>query len=396
MFNQGKFSPLKREEVPVDSGIEVTPNEALEQIKKLWSVGITPILEGKVGCGKTSIARVAIQERALEEKGVEAVDSRIERPHDGSPTYTEMNFNLMEPEDIVYPNYTDKKGYTQKETIVDEFFVGADPSWGPPKLIHNTTLWEEIGKKEVMFPIFAQSVNERRLGSSLIIPEGVRFIATTNSSDSQAGAVDLTADAITRACILVVNMTHKDFLNHHAGELDPLIMACVKAHGDEWLFTQEFEEVGKPFACPRQVARLNDLFVADQIDLSKNGDRATVRGLIGIRATVELQALHNAMGRLGDIDAMIDDPVAHEDDINQFRNDNSHNGRQALCAMTAMLGKRVKTDPQSINKLFPFMKLFGEEAEVTFAHMALAVNKDIAKEPAYVRHMADHQDGFYF
>lgn len=395
MSTGGNF-PHYKEEVQVASRIQVTPNEALEQIKKLWSVGLTPILEGRVGCGKTSIAKVAIQERALEEKGVEAVDSRSERPQDGSPTYTEVNFNLMEPEDIVYPNYTDKKGYTQKETIVDEFFVGADRSWGPPKLIHNTTLWEEIGKKEVMFPIFSQAVCERRLGSSLIIPEGVRFIATTNRAEDQAGSVDLTADAIARACILQVNMTYKDFLNHHAGELDPLIMACVKAHGDEWLFTQEFEEIGHPFACPRQVARLNDLFVADQIDLSKNGDRATCEGLIGVRALVELRALHNAMGRLGDIDAMIDDPDAHEDDINQFRNDNSHNGRQALCAMTAMLGKRVKNNPQSINKLFPFMKLFGEEAEVTFAHMALAVNKDVAKESAYVRHMADHQDGFYF
>ena len=78
-----------------------------------------------------------------------------------------------------------------------------------------------------------------------------------------------------------------------------------------------------------------------------------------------------------------------------LRSNTSHNGRQTLCAMTAMLAKRVKKDPASVNKLFPFMELFGEEMEVTFAHMARAVNEDITKEVEYGRHM--HRCGdFHF
>jgi len=63
--------------------------------------------------------------------------------------------------------------------------------------------------------------------------------------------------------------------------------------------------------------------------------------------------------------------------------------------MTAMLAKRVKREPAVVNKLFPFMRLFGEEMEVTFAHMAKAVNEDITKEVAWGRHLHDCGD-FHF
>ena len=49
-----------------------------------------------------------------------------------------------------------------------------------------------------------------------------------------------------------------------------------------------------------------------------------------------------------------------------------------------------------VNKLFPFVKLFGEELEVTFAHMALTVNKEVQKEKEFVDHMVRLQETHYF
>lgn len=195
---------------------------------------------------------------------------------------------------------------------------------------------------------------------------------------------------MSRACIIEVSNDSRSFLNYHAGELDPLIVSCAKAHGDDWLFTQHHKGTveGQPFNCARQAKRLSDLMLAGLVDLDTNLGRGIAEGFIGIHASTELYAMHKAMNRLDNIDAMIDDPDGYKSEIERLRNDTQHNGRQTLCSMTAMLSKRVKRDPAQINKLFPFIRLFGEELEVTFAHMAQAVNEDVTSEVEWGRHMS--------
>ena len=92
---------------------------------------------------------------------------------------------------------------------------------------------------------------------------------------------------------------------------------------------------------------------------------------------------------------MLNDPVAHKDRIDQLRNDNSHNGRQTLCSVIAMLGKRVKKDATQFNRLIKFVNRIDEEAAVTFVNCALQANDKVRKESEFVKHYADNQM-FYF
>ena len=102
------------------------------------------------------------------------------------------------------------------------------------------------------------------------------------------------------------------------------------------------------------------------------------------------------MGKIHDLDAMIADPSGMSDKIQDYKEDTSNNGRIALAGMVALLSKRVRKDASEVNKLFPFVKLFGEELEVTFAHMALTVNKEVQKEKEFVDHMVRLQETHYF
>ena len=377
--------------------IQLSCEEATEAGTMLLKEGVAVLLLGRNGAGKTDIAREIVKRRAIEEKGEEPIDSSVERPHDGSPTYTFINISAKGNEEVMFPNFVRGDEGTVYQTIAASFLAGADHTWGPKDLIHNTLLLDEVAKEEEHFKSISSIINEGRLGDAWIKPDGMRIVATGNRVEDNAGSVDLQSDLVSRACIIEVSNDTQSWLNFHAGELDPLIMSCARAFGDDWLFTQHAKgsEEGQPFNCARQAKRLSDLMIADAIDLDTNLGRGIAEGFIGIHAGAELFAMHKAMSRLGDIDAMIDDPDAHASEIEQIRNNVTHNGRQTLCAMTAMLAKRVKRDPAVVNKLFPFMRLFGEEMEVTFAHMAKAVNEDITKEVAWGRHLRDCGD-FHF
>lgn len=372
------------------SRIQLSPEEATEAGVMLLKEDVAVLLLGRNGAGKTDIAKEIVRRRAVDETGEEPIDSSVDRPHDGSPTYTFINISAKGKEEVMFPNFTRGDEGTVYETIAASFLAGADHTWGPKNLIHNTLLLDEVAKEEEHFKSVASIVNEGRLGDAWIKPDGMRVVATGNRVEDNAGSVDLQSDLVSRACIIEVSNDSRSFLNYHAGELHPLIVSCTKAFGDEWLFTQHHKGTveGQPFNCARQAKRLSDLMLAELVDLDTNLGRGIAEGFIGVQAGTELYAMHKAMERLDDIDAMINDPDGHMSEIERIRNDVSHNGRQTLCSMTAMLSKRVKSDPAQVNKLFPFIKLFGEELEVTFAHMAQAVNEDVTSEVEWGRHMS--------
>tara|TARA_R100000656_G_scaffold120442_1_gene94728 strand:- start:82 stop:564 length:483 start_codon:yes stop_codon:yes gene_type:complete len=151
----------------------------------------------------------------------------------------------------------------------------------------------------------------------------------------------------------------------------------------------------KPFASPRSIFKFNEM-LRNGTDFEKHesGDQMML-GLLGEKFTIEFKAMVRAFGRLGDIDAMLNDPDSHGDEINRLKDDNSHNGRQTLCSMIVMLAKRVKRNPSEFNNIVKFMEKIDDEAAVTFTHIALQINPKVKNEAEFGRHYARNQ-GFYF
>tara|TARA_R110000824_G_scaffold397060_1_gene599468 strand:- start:2241 stop:3482 length:1242 start_codon:yes stop_codon:yes gene_type:complete len=396
---RGKMSRRSRKAEMEERGMleEVTPTQALEGLHFCGEeMDLRPVvLVGPVGMGKTTVALDYCRERAKRAGYDDVIDARVTKPQRGEASYSFLNFNNMEPEDLVYPSYGNNKKYTQYIRQAVEDLPGADPSWGRPEDIHNTMLLEEIGKKREMMPSVAQFMEERSLGTSYLVPPQVHIIGTANGAGDNASSFNFTADLMDRCTIYKVRTTAKSWLQYHEGELHPIIVCAVGCLEEAFLNTFEAEPRGQQFSTPRSMKTMSD-FLTKGLDLSTQVGRATMYGTIGHQAGRELLAVHDTMNNMVDLDAMIADPVGMADQIEEYRLDNSNNGRIRLAGMIAILSKRVRKDATQVNKLFPFVKLFGEELEVTFAHMALSVNKDVQKQEEYVNHMVRLQDTHYF
>ena len=376
----------------------VTPEELKEIAPPLEEEKQPLVVIGGSGHGKTEGLEQANAEMRKVNYGYEepAVDCMVDRPRKGQHGYINFNSSSREPEDMALPNFGDLQRY---ESTVTTALPGADDSWYPDKGMTEDDLYvtvnvEEIAKNVNNYKVWAQLFNERSLGTNYRVPKHTWFTATGNRSSDNAGAHDLFSDLVSRSTIVYCKSTVEAFLNYHRGELHPLIETIVKYQGDQFLFTQEDEASGKAFASPRTVAKASR-FLNNGMDLSNKIAYPIMLGTIGLKATTELMATWRAYERLGDIDEMLNDPVAHKDKIDQLRSDNSHNGRQTLCSVIAMLGKRVKKDATQFNRLIKFVNRIDEEAAVTFVNCALQANDKVRKESEFVKHYADNQM-FYF
>ena len=375
---------------------EVTPTEALEILHDHGEhYDLRPVvLVGPVGMGKTSIALQYAKERA-ERAGYDAVvDTRVSKPQKGEASVSFLNLNDMEPEDLMYPSYGKNK-YTTYERIASTSLPGADESWGPPADIFNTMILEEIGKKREMMPFTAQLLCERSVGTSYIMPPLTHVVCTANGASHNANSYSFTADVMDRATFIKVWTPAKAWLKHMEGRLHPLIIATVGVLEDDFLNTFDREPRGEQFATPRSMEAVSNMLIKG-LDLDSRIGKAQLFGNIGQTSGRELLAVHNTMQKMHDLDAMIADPNGMSDKIQDYKEDTSNNGKIALAGMVAILSKRVRKDASEVNKLLPFVKLFGEELEVTFAHMALTVNKEVQKEKAFVDHMVRLQETHYF
>ena len=375
---------------------EVTPTEALEILHDHGeNYNLRPVvLVGPVGMGKTSVAKQYAKERA-ERAGFDTViDTRISKPQKGEASVSFLNLNDMEPEDLMYPSYGKNK-YTTYERVASTSLPGADPSWGPHESILNTMILEEIGKKREMMPFTAQLLCERSVGTSYLMPPQVHVVCTANGASHNANSYSFTADVMDRATFIKVWTPAKAWLKHMEGRLHPLIIATVGVLEDDFLNTFEREPRGEQFATPRSMEAVSDMLIKG-LDLDSRIGKAQLFGNIGQTSGRELLAVHNTMQKMHDLDAMIADPNGMSDKIQDYKEDTSNNGKIALAGMVAILSKRVRKDASEVNKLLPFVKLFGEELEVTFAHMALTVNKKVQKEKAFVDHMVRLQETHYF
>ncbi len=371
----------------------VTPDEVPEIAVTLEKEKIPMMLCGPPSHGKTAAAIASVRAIARENYGVEEyVDSRIRRPKKGEYFLAMDNSTSMDPEDWCMPMFATRfndESYVRKAV---NSLAGSDQTWFQDGMtmadLYGTHIFEEVGKKPENFKIFSEVCNERTLGTDWMAPPGMYIILTTNNAEDGAGAHDLHTDLASRVCRIEVRNTVPAFLKFHQGELDTLLGTIIKYQGDSFLFTQQDEANGQPFCGPRTIMQVNKLLKGG-LDLSSPIAQPILLGLIGIKATVELLATYQAGSRLDNLDAMLDDPDAYRSEIESLADDNSHNGRQTLCALISMLGKRMTKDATLYNKYIKFAKLLNDEAAVTFTAVALSVNeKEIKKQPEFVRHYA--------
>ena len=374
--------------------ITVSLSEAEAMTKDCFDEGLPVVYAGPPAMGKTELMRKMCTQVLPEHIGIDPsciVHTRGgERPEDGGVSYTEFNGNNMDPEDWVYPAFLDG-GLNHRVTTS---LPCADDSW-PKDLRYAFVGCEEIGKKPENLKYYAQLFNERALGSGYEVPDQAYFMATTNNSDDNAGSFHMTSDFISRVVILQIRNSAEDFLNYHRGELHPLIVSCIKFSPDKFLFTQKDADIGKPFAGPRTIWRLNNMLKSG-LDLDFKPNEALVYGMVGTGATSQLYTMYRCFINLSNLDKWIEDPQDHMDEIEELVGFNTA-GLKTQYAMVAMLMKKVEKDPTVVNKVFPFLELFdNEELEVTFGHMASVANPDTTKEPEYVKHVAKHANNFYF
>ena len=370
-----------------------TPDEVPEIAVILEKEKIPLLLCGPPSHGKTAAAVASVRAIARENYGIEEyVDSRIRRPKKGEYYLGMDNSTSMDPEDWCMPMFATRfndESYVRKAV---SSLAGSDQSWFQGGMtmadLYGTHIFEEVGKKPENFKIFAEMFNERSLGTHYLVPPNMYFIGTTNNAEDGAGAHDVFTDLASRVCRIEVRNTVTAFLKHHQGELDSLLQTVIKFQGENFLFTQQHEANGKPFSGPRTVISVNKLLNGG-LDMSETLSQPILLGLIGMKGAVELLATYEAGSRLNNLDAMLDDPDAHRSEIESLADDNSHNGRQTLCALISMLGKRMTKDATLYNKYIKFAKLLNDEAAVTFTAVALSVNeKEIKKQPEFVRHYA--------
>ena len=371
----------------------LTPDEVPEAAVICEREKIILLLCGPPTHGKTAAAIAAIKAIARETYSVEeVVDARFRRPKKGDYFMGIDNSSSMDPEDFCMPMFATRFGDDSYERRAVSSLAGSDQTWLQDGMtvedLYGTHIFEEVGKKPENFKIFAEMFNERSLGTHYLVPPNMYFIGTTNNAEDGAGAHDLHTDLASRVCRIEVRNTVPAFLKYHHGELDTLLGTIIKYQGDSFLFTQQDEANGQPFCGPRTIMQVNKLLKGG-LDLSSPIAQPILLGLIGIKATVELLATYQAGSRLDNLDAMLDDPDAHRSEIESLADDNSHNGRQTMCALISMLGKRMTKDATLYNKYIKFAKLLNDEAAVTFTAVALSVNeKEIKKQPEFVRHYA--------
>jgi len=374
-----------------------------QDILELSMLGCMPenptVFSGANGLGKSEIALQGAREYA-KSLGLTPVDTREKIPGPGEYGITWVNFSGMAPEDIRWPVFSDG-AYTHRITDQLPF---ASERWAMNGYTRDTyrgvVICDEIGKEPDLLKMPAQWVNERQWGNGEMVPAHVGFIFTTNDSKHNSHAYELTSDLISRVQMFTVEKDVNSFMNYHvngSGEkLHPLITLCCKHHGEDFLFTQDYEDPGKPFACPRSMVKASRVLDAPEFDDKSVVHRARLHAAIGTRATVELLATYRAWSRLGNIEAMISDPRKHEDEIKTFAKDNTHNGKQTIASVIAMLVKRVQKDSSQFGNVMEFFNIMGnEEDTVTFVAICVQSVPEVRTQAAFVRHYADNQI-FYF
>lgn len=401
-----------------DEAIQQTYNNIYVMGQHDEEIANEPVaLLGPNGIGKTSIARdmaeikarfnhgIGLGCQSLEELRNEPLPTMVDcndgsRPGPGEHGYLHLNLSSHEPEDLAMPNI-DELIYRR---LVSSGLPGSDNTWTKDvdvewEDVSCTVVLEEIAKKPECFKIVSELL-DGTLGTEYKVPPKVNFILTANRVEDAAGAHEFHNDLANRAARWDIQSSSDAFVEHHKGELHPLIGTLIKYNGNAFLFTQKDEKNGEPFASPRSVMKVNKYLMAG-LDLDDPLSQPAILGSLGYNSTATLFDTYRAAHKFGDLDAMIQDPDKYKDKIDELRRDSTPNGRQLIVSIIAMLASRLNPkaasykDASGFNKMYKFVSRFDDEMAVAFSMAAVTVNPDVRKEGEFVNHYVDNQD-FYF
>lgn len=377
---------------------EVTPS----MLAPLISDGCDPdnptAFTGPPGVGKSEIAYAQCEEYARR-NGLTPVDTRERYPGPGEFGITPVNFSGMAPEDLQWPVFQDGV-YSHR---ISNQLPFASKDWekngATAETYRGVVIVDELGKNPDLMKFPSQWVNERQWGNGQLVPSGLAFIFTTNDSTHGAGAFDMTSDLVNRLRIFRVGRSVSDFLNYHSSgggeKLDPLVTSCCRYMGEDFLFTQEKEKPGLPFASPRSLVKASRVLSDPEFD-PHGIHKYKLHSLVGTMAATELLSSYSAHKKSQDLWEWIDNPQAHKEDIKKLAKDESHNGKILMASITSMVSKRIKNDPSLFGNAMEFFKMMDcEEDTVTFVAICVDLVPEVRTQAAFVRHYADNQD-FYF
>jgi len=364
----------------------VEPQEVPDIVDICEPANVNVGLMGSPGTGKTFSTVECARRISMRKNNGKEMPLAINRPKkDGEYSVIQLNSTYLDPQDFVMPDID------VVEKVYNRYVIGSFP-----RTPYNLLSFEELAKNPDTFKIASQIMNEGRLGFDYVLPDHTYIMFTSNSATDRAGSFDLHTDLINRVEILNVVPTARGFCEVHDGELAPDIRAFLKWFPD-LIMTFDSGARAKPFASPRSIFKLNEMMTKSRFDPMKHKHADPVMlGLVGETFTAEFKAVLRASVNLGDLDGMMNDPEAHKDDINQLKDNTSHNGRQMICSLVIVLAKRTKREPSQFNKIVKFLEMLDDETAVTFTHVAHEVNPKVEQESEFGRFHARHSNEFYF
>lgn len=250
--------------------------------------GITPLLLGPPGIGKTA-SSYAAAERLSIRRGV---------PHE------HRIVELTSFSEVDVRGYLIPKGEDSMFTR-PEFWPDADSKYG---LI---TLDEFAQVEAPIQKAIAPLILERRIGNR-VLDKGWAVCAFGNRMQDNSGVADLLDHMTNRMMIAeVLPPTADDMMEYLIGKgYEPHFAAFAKLRYN--LFNEKPSEPGQPFLTPRSLEAVARLQLVSGVKPSQFFDsrlnQSMVQGLIGQGAGIELAAVVKLFGRLPSYDAIIANP----------------------------------------------------------------------------------------
>lgn len=239
---------------PGAPGSELTPSQTINVVMAALRAGITPLLLGPPGVGKTHLVRKVAQNLGLEVKEIllaqrEPTDF-LGIPHVKANENGEMRSRFALPEEF----HHDKPMLI----FLDEFL--------------QAPLETQRAASEIIL--------ERRVGGKDLHPD-TKIVCASNRKEDRAGTAELLGHNKSRLCTIHVTCTADDWLNWAAGaNINPLVIQYINENKG-LLYPTRAGHTDTAYPCPRtweMVSRTVDSYATDHF--KGIGGKATLTPLI--------------------------------------------------------------------------------------------------------------------
>ena len=348
---------------------------------------------GVPGVGKTAMAKNVLAPHAMNCKtAIDGVAREIvmndTHPDKGKYGVLLLNLGTSEPVDIAVPaiQWVDDDPI-QRRAVYDSL-----PRGGEGLLII-----DEATQVQAMQKVYAQLVENKRIGDDYVLPDGWDIVACGNGDAHKAGSSKVLTHMANRLTIYHVHADAEGFLRVNQGNLVDEVVAMINFY-PEYVDTF-FEPKGKgdlQHASGRAWEAMSNAMRHGGCDPVRgtNVDKATVWGTVGSIAGQEFWSLCRTVVDY-DIDGMLTDPESHTDAI-QVLGDRREVMKRASLAVR--LAKRTKTTKkgadmeQLVGNCIRLFDLMGGDYTQAFVSLAFNVNPDVADTDAYGGHEIKRND----